>query len=372
MQTKGRIFVSKIKKILYFVFILGWIFPKLSISNVNIGIQEIAAILLILFYYKVEKKIIFYFSLDLLFSLLLFLLACIFIINDSDYEGILIGIRTLIFVVASIGLSSFSVDELEKLLKSVLFYIFIFILFSLIRIIVNLIFNTFEPTNFFYGSDSYRIRAPFENGGASSQVPIGYMLALILTNNKFLNNFKRFTLILGAIGTTSRASLISIIFIFIKKINFKKISSYLTILLIIILGYLFYLKSFSHSDNGTLDGSSNQRIELYTKSINTLFENPQALLFGYGLSSNMLLKKTGDGFYESFIFNSLMQGGVFLFLFSILILIKTFYIEFRYKINSIGLVVLIGNLLGGSNYFSMYAYPIMVLLIIIETKNNQT
>jgi hypothetical protein len=169
-----------------------------------------------------------------------------------------------------------------------------------------------------YGSDSYRVRAPFENGGASSQVPIGYMIALLITiPSVYLKSWvKKIFFILGAVGTTSRASLIAICLTLLAKFNFKKIFSYFLLLVISGLLYIFYLKSFSHSDTGELDGSANKRIELYTYSIKLLQNNPTAFFYGFGIGSNSLETKTGESFFESFFVNSFMQGGILLFLIS--------------------------------------------------------
>jgi hypothetical protein len=223
----------------------------------------------------------------------------------------------------------------------------------------------------FYGSDSYRVRAPFENGGASSQVPIGYMIAMLITIPPlYLNSWlKKIFFILGAVGTTSRASIAAICLTLLRKINFKKIISYFVVVIVFGLLFIFYLKSFSHSDSGELDGSANKRIELYTYSVQLIKNNPTALLYGFGIGSNSLESKTGESFFESFFVNSFMQGGILLLVISIWIIIKSIYYDYKKKLNSISFVLIFGNLVGGSNYFSMYAYPLMVLIIIIAFKS---
>jgi hypothetical protein len=82
-----------------------------------------------------------------------------------------------------------------------------------------------------------------------------------------------------------------------------------------------------------------------------------------------LFVETGESFYESFIINSFMQGGFILLLGAIWIIIKSIYYDYKYKIYTISLVVLFGNVIGGSNYFSMFAYPLMVLIISTAVKN---
>jgi hypothetical protein len=131
------------------------------------------------------------------------------------------------------------------------------------------------------------------------------------------------------------------------------------------------LKSFT-SNQGELDGSASKRLDLYEKSFQLMLENPESLFSGFGISSTALSNATGEGFYESFIFNSFMQGGVFLLLSSLSILISIIYYDFKYKLYFISIVVLLGNAVGGSNYFSMYAYPLMALIIIFAVKKQNS
>jgi len=366
-----RYSVSKFKMFLYFLFICGWIFPKINIGPYNLGFQEIIAFSLFLVNFRIDKGIFAIFRADILFSMALSFAGLSYFVYNNDLEGLLIGLRTLLFVFASIGISSLSLEKMLMLLKSIIFFIFIFCLFSVTRILLNFYVNSFDIINFFYGSDSYRVRAPFENGGASSQVPIGYMLAILLSVPSYLlSKTKMITLILGALGTTSRASLLSIVLIYGKKLNFKKFNSIIIASILSLLILAFFLKSFLQGENYQIDGSANKRLELYSNSINLLYNHPKSFFIGFGLSTNSLILTTGEGFYESFLINSFMQGGILLFIFALWIIIKTMYFDYKYGFFSISIAVLIGNLVGGSNYFSMYAYPLMVLIISFGYKKN--
>lgn len=355
-----------IKLVLSLMFICGWLLPKIKIGGFNLGLQEFAAILMILYRYRIKSYILRIFRADLYFSLFLFGFGIFYFVKIGDLEGILMGVRTMLFVFASLSFSAFSKADLNKLIKRVSTVYLVFVIWSVTRILFNILVNSFDMLNFFYGSDSYRVRSPFENGGASSQVPIGYMLALLLCLPSVAKSrFKKIAFMLGAFGTTSRASILSIAIVYARKIDFRKIGGIISIsLLVSLLAYAAYLKSFSMS-GGELDGSANKRLELYFNSIGLMFRNPESLLIGFGVSTNVLASATGEGFYESFIVNSLMQGGLFLFIISIWILVKTFYYDFKYRMYSISIVVFFGNAVGGSNYFSMFAYPLMALIISI-------
>ncbi|AWG21430.1 hypothetical protein FFWV33_07740 [Flavobacterium faecale] len=363
-----KISFSSIKNYLAIFFICGWLLPKIAIGGFNIGVQEIAALSLISFKYKINRNILRFFIADLFFAGF-FLFIGIFYLINNDLEGLLIGVRTLLFVLAVLSFTSFDYINIQKLMKSVVSINFIFILYSVSRILLNILVNPFDILNFFYGSDSYRIRSPFEpEGAASSQVPIGYLLALILCIPSVMNSkLKKIVFILGAVGTTSRAAILSIVLVYMKKVNFKKISAVFAILFIILLGYIVFLKSFTAND-GELDGSADKRLELYSNSINVVFDNPKSLFLGFGLSTKSLTVATGEGFYESFLLNSFMQGGGILLIMSIWILVKSFYYDFKYKIYTISFVVFLGNAIGGSNYFSMFAYPLMGLIVCLAFK----
>jgi len=371
-MSKLKFHTESIKIILFFIYISGWLLPKFTIFNINVGIQEIVGVLILIFFFKVNTGIYKYFIPEIIYSLFLITLSFFYFIYNSDIQGLLIGIRTFLFVLVSLCLSSISLQKLISLLKSIINLYFLFIIVSVLRIILNFYFNSFDLINMFYGSDSYRVRAPFENGGASSQVPIGYMIAMLIAIPQLYLGIwtKNIIFILGAVGTTSRASMASICLILFKKIKLKKVLSYFIIVIIFGLLYIFYLKSFSQSDSAELDGSADKRIELYTYSLQLIKNNPSALFYGFGIGSNSLENKTGESFFESFFINSFMQGGILLLVISIWIIIKSTYFNYKINLNSISFVLIIGNLVGGSNYFSMYAYPLMVLIIIIKFKSN--
>lgn len=362
---------ESINYILSLIFICGWLLPKLNIGA-NVGVQELAAVLILLYRYKISSQILSIMYADICFAVLLLAYGVLYLLILADVEGFLIGVRTILFVFASMSFSNYSLLILKKLLNVVIFITFLFVLWSVSRILLNIIFNSFDLNNFLYGSDSYRVRAPFQNGGASSQVPIGYLLALILCLPTVMDSrFKKIVFMLGAIGTTSRASILSIALVYLRKIKLTKFSGFFTIVFISLIGLVMYLKSTSLND-GELDGSASKRLELYSSSYSIMIEHPAAIFLGFGVSTSALADSTGEGFYESFIINSLMQGGILLFIGSILILLKTLYYDYKLKLHSIGVVVFFGNALGGSNYFSMFAYPLMVLIICYTIKDSTT
>ena len=98
-----------------------------------------------------------------------------------------------IYLLATKTITGIDFKQLDKIIKVVIYINLTFIFISLIKIILYLLVNPFDLINFLYGSDSLRIKAPFEpEGAASSQVPIGYMLALLLCLPIVINsNFKK-------------------------------------------------------------------------------------------------------------------------------------------------------------------------------------
>lgn len=362
---------NTIKYGLAIVFICGWLLPKLNVGGVNIGIQELVALMLILYNYRISSHAMKVFRADIYFSVAYLLFAILHFIRLLDYEGLLIGVRTMIFLFAGLGLSSFDEQTLKRTIKSVTFINICFLTWSVSRIILHTFSTSFDIINFFYGGDSYRVRAPFENGGASSQVPIGYMIALMFCIPVvYFSLLKRVIVIIGAIGTTSRASIISLAIVMGKRLKVASLPGILSLIVVAVLIVTIYLKSFS-ANEGDIDGSANKRFELYLSSINIMISNPESILIGFGLSTASLENATGEGFYESFLFNSLMQGGLFLFVSSVWILVKTFYYDYKYNLYSASIVVFFGNAIGGSNYFSMYAFPLFMLLVFSALKRKE-
>ena len=339
LTTKFRVTEKDVKYILSVVLIIGWLLPKLNVAGVNIGIQELVAVVIIGYKYKISTEAIRIFRADIYFAIAYFLFAVLHFIRLLDVEGLLIGIRTMIFILAGLGMSSFDDQMFKRIIRAVSFIIIGFLIWSISRITLHIFSTSFDLLNFFYGGDSYRVRAPFENGGASSQVPIGYMIALLFCFPPVYSSLpKRVIVILGAIGTTSRASIVSLALVMGKRLKVASLTGILSLMVVAALFITIYLKSFS-ANEGEIDGSANKRFELYFSSTKILFSHPEAIFIGFGLSTTSLEKATGEGFYESFLFNSLMQGGVFLFICSIWILVKTFYYDYKYKFYSASIVV---------------------------------
>lgn len=363
-------YVIRFRVALMFVFVVGWLLPKFSLGGVNIGIQEISSILILLTFkmQKIAQRILLW---DILYSFAFATIAVGNFILFKDLEALLTGLRTLLFVAVCMNFSALSVKEIVKLKHYVLLVNYLFVTISVFRILFHFIFDGFDALNFFYGADSYRVRAPFENGGASSQVPIGYMLVfcfLMMASSEWV---KKTITLSGIIATTSRAALLSVVFSVIKGMNFRKAGNLvLAFIILALLGTIVYLKSFMAND-GALDGSANKRLELYISAITLMLKSPAAILTGFGVTTKALAEATGEGFYESFLFNSLMQGGVILLALSVGILIKAFYWEKKYGLSGIGIAIFLGNAIGGSNYFSMYAYPLMALWIFSSVKQQQ-
>jgi hypothetical protein len=358
-----------VKIILYTLFISGWLLPKIVFDSFNIGIQEFSGVL-ILCSFRSKFYIHRFWIIEVFFSVFVLFISIIQFLYLRDLYGIFISFRVLLFVLVASILINDQIENLFSALKINSFIILVFIVVNVFRILLNIFENSFDPISFFHGSDSYRVRAPFENGLASSQIPIGYLFSILFCFPFFQSSFfKKYTLLIGAIGTTSRAAMISLALKLAVSINLKKISSLIIIIFLSALMFLVYAKSFT-GDSGEVSGSTSKRAELYINAFQLMTQDPQKLLVGFGLSPTALEKYTGESFYESFVINSFMQGGILLMLASLAIFIKTAYFDYKIGLNWIIFPVLIGNLIGGSNYFSMYAFPFYALLISYQIKLN--
>lgn len=360
---------ENIKIFLIVLFVAGWLVPKVSLGA-SVGIQDLASVLLLI-NFKIKKDVFHLFYGELVYAILLLFFAVIEFVMYNSLDGFLISVRILLYVLAGISILRYNINIIQKSFRVIVKIYIVYFIYNFLIIIFYVLNGGVSLAVFLLGYGDFRIKAPFEGGGTTT-VPIGYMLSLLLTVTFAL--YGRLTNIffsLCALGTASRSAILSVFLILGRQMNFRKISSWLFALPIVILflGFI-YMKSFG-SDSGSLDGSSSKRMELYTYALKVIWENPSALLIGVGVSGSVLEARLGESFFESMLFNSLVQGGVLLLLSSVFIIVKSIYYDYRYKLNYLSIPILIGNVIGGSNYFSMFAFPLMVLIIAHKIGSNQ-
>lgn len=362
-------FKENIKIFFIILYVCGWLFPKLTIGGINLGIQDLACVLLLL-NIKINKNYLNFFFAELLYASVILLFSVFEIINNSSLEGALIAIRIFLFVISGIAISRFQILTIRTALKLIVKIYIIYFLYNLIIILYNIIGGGINLIVFLRGYGDFRIKAPFEGGGTTT-VPIGYMFSILLTLTLVhYNRWINFFFSICALGTASRSAILSVFVTNGLNMNFKRISSWLLAIPFIVLFIGFVLMK-SLGDSGEIDGSSAKRFDLYIYALKLMWHNPIALFTGFGVGPKVLEANIGESFFESLVFNSLIQGGLILFISSIFILIKCVFCDIKYKLNYISIPVLIGNLIGGSNYFSMFAFPLMILIIVYTISSRQ-
>jgi hypothetical protein len=352
-----------IKKSLFLMLHLGWIFPKVNLGFLNLGVQEISALLIIILYLKIEISFLKFFFLEIFYAFVIILIGLGYFIKNQDFYGLFLGVRLMLFTLAILSIDKKS-NYIENILKYCVKFCFVFVLFSILFIALSFGLNGFNIIDFLYGSGYNKIRAPFEgDNAASSQIPIGILLAILSVFPKnLLTGLSRKYFIIGTFLTTSRAAILG----YISAVIFNSKSRFFYKVIIFLSGALFlFVKTFSQGGySNTFDGSSNVRLKLWSHAITFYSEHPYRLLFGNGIGSRSLFENTGFGFYESSIVNSLMQGGVPLMTVVLFIFFRNIVYDRKFKLEGISFLLLFANSLGGDNYFSMYSYPITLTYII--------
>lgn len=356
-----------IKKILFLLLHLGWLFPKIDLGILNLGIQEISGVIIIVFFLKIETSFLKIFFLEIAFAFMSLVIGLSYFVFNHDYYGLFLGIRLLVFTLALLSIEK-DCNFIEDILKYCAKVCFLFVLFSIIAIIISFGLGGFNIFDFLYGSGYNKIRAPFEgNNAASSQIPMGILLALLsIFPNHIVGSFQRKVFVIGTFLSTSRAAILGYVSAII--INRNTIFIYKSLIIIMGASFIYFKTYLQGGYSNTLDGSTNLRLELYLHAIKFYSENPVLLLLGNGIGSKSLMENTGYGFYESSIINSLMQGGIILMLLIVFIFIRNLIFDRKYNLGGISILLLAANTVGGDNYFSMYSYPITMTFIIYQIK----
>ena len=332
--------------IVILLFLSGWLFPKYF----GIGVTEVAGLLLIFLYCR--NGVITKFQLNhskeiLLFAFYSFLTSTIWILSD-DFEGLIRSMRLLGYAFMFLLFFRLPTKKVQKAIQLYDIILIIYLVFYFYRLSQSLtIFNLI------YGG--YALKPPvYDLQSASAQIPFSLNLAYysILRINHRIHPFS----FIATIFTTTRSTIIG----FIPKLLSKK----RFLIFAIPIFALILIKSFSFTKSSKIiDGSSLKRLEYYKLGKEIATENIQTLFLGNGYGLKSLEKKIGHETFESFLIDSLLQGGIILLILSILIIRRFWILSKLLNNKTLFYIIFISALLGGNNLFSPYAFPILTILI---------
>lgn len=332
--------------ILVLFFLSGWLFPKFF----GVGVTEVSGLLLIFLYCRngVITKLQWNQSKEiLLFAFYSFLTSTFWILSE-DYEGLIRSIRLLGYALMFIMFFRLPINVVQKAFKIYDMVLIIYLIFYFYRLSQGI-----TVYNLIYGG--YALMPPVYNlQSASAQIPFSLHLAFysILRINRKIYLFS----FLGTIFTTTRSTILG----FIPKVLAQK--KYFIFAIPILAAIIIKSFSFNKSSN-ILDGSSLKRMEYYNLGIEIATENIQSLFFGNGYGLEFLEKKMGTETFESFFLDSLIQGGIILLILSFMILRRFWILSKILKNKTLFYIVFLSTLVGGNNFFSPYAFPILTILI---------
>jgi hypothetical protein len=385
---------SKLQKIFPFLLglaVIGFLAPRFEILGLRLAYTDLFCLIILSMAIIGPTDYSIYRSgirrVEISYIVILLVLGVYYGLAYSDPASLFIPLRLLVFCVAGATAVFINKQILNKTLKIITWIIIVAYIPDSVNALYSLISGKITLFDFMWNYDAGRLTAHYEGAEGTSSVPIGYLFSFIFLYNysKYSENrsVKWFVLSLISITmcilTASRSSILSCITTIIimqfgrkSKATIKEriIKIFLLLLMVYYLGDLLLSKSLI---DGSLDGSSSQRLSYYTKAYDDFLSQPKIFLLGNGISDSLLFNQTGIAFYESLLFNSMAQGGFFLFISSLTLLISPLFYVYRFRnilldcekrsIISICLIVIVGNALGGANYFSFYAYLYYRLLL---------
>lgn len=386
-MSKGR---QTLLAIMLGLACIGFLAPRFVISGTRVALTDLACIfsicLLMLGPTKYSQYISGFRKAELFYVSFYLILGLGYSIVYFDPGSLVIAIRVLLFCLAGATVAFLSEVALKRTLMWVTLILLFFYAFDTVNAVVSLVSGKTSLFEFMWNYEGGRLTAPHEGTEGTSSVPIGYLFSFV-----FLYAFSQYHKVRSiswalisvitismCVLTASRAAILSVIMIIMvfgyysnKNSKFLK-RVVIMALLFTIIYFLAEILSTKSIINGSLDGSSLQRLNYYSSAFDRFFSEPNSFIFGNGLSDTLLLSRTGIAFYESLLFNSMAQGGIILFISSSALLCSFFYQAYRNKqrillnqrcnLISIGLIIFIGNMMGGANYFSLYSYLYFCLL----------
>ena len=369
---------------------VGFLAPRFEFVSTRLAVTDLACFLIICVVALGPTNYSHYRSgirgVELSYTVIFSILGIYYSLVFYDLGSLIIPLRVLYYCLAGASVAFLSKAVLDFTLKAVTFLIILFYIPDAVNAFTSLVGGKITLIEFMWNYEAGRLTAPYEGSEGTSSVPIGYLFSFIFlyTISQYYGTRSVKWFFLSAISitmcvlTASRSSVLTAIatvaiFYYYDAHNsgiLKRIIKICIALIVIyFLGEILLSKSVI---DGSLDGSSTQRVLYYQTAYNNLFSDLTTFLLGNGISDSLLLTRTGIAFYESLLFNSMAQGGIILFFSSAILLASTLYFSYRpgacislnqkRQMLSIGLVIIIGNALGGANYFSIYSYLYFRLL----------
>lgn len=371
----------------------AFLLPKYQVAGLNVGVLELLCIfgILALSPYAPLSNIFIQQKRELIYCTLLLAYGFLWSLIESDTMSVIIAMRVVLFCAWSIViLNTIPIKSLEFALKTASLVILLIYTPSAINAIVSLLSGEMSLFTFLWDYDAGRLKAPHEIG--TSSVPIGYLFSIISIScfqfsyrsrsNSGIWALSGVIFVLFSFLTASRAaiigsslSLLAYFFACTRNKARSKLPIHLAVLAIPIsfAGVFLFAKS---SIDDQIDGSTYQRLEYYLKALKLTFDGFAPATIGSGISDDLLYLRTGTSFYESMIFNSLVQGGLPLFLAATLVVAGPLIVcirrcrsdDARAFLLALSANVIIGNMIAGANYFSQYSYFYFIVLLFILTK----
>ena len=351
------------------ISIFACFLPFISFGNLNLYVSEIilytSTVMVLNTKFVLNKKLLLAFS-------TLIAIGFYHAINNVVLNDVIIPIRNaLLFYSSFILIRHLSLTTLKKLFVISVSTLCLVYTVYIAQTVINLLMGKVSVLDFLYDYQQGRIKAFFENGTTS--VVIGSLLsgvfAITLCSHKIKNRKVLLTVIfvLGIL-TASRSNTLSNIIALLSYHLMTRPTPTLgwcmkTFFLLIISAvgcYIILLKIVLADVN--IDGSASIRLQYYSTAIGSA-QTAWDLLFGHGFSEEVLFNKFGISFFESYFFNSYMQAGivgVFIFTYLLVKIVFVHTLDLRQYITILG-CLLIGNLLGGANLFSIFVLPFTLL-----------
>jgi hypothetical protein len=225
--------------------------------------------------------------------------------------------------------------------------------------------------NFLYDYDLGRVKAFYENGTTS--VVIGSLLSVLFTLtlcSKLLKYRKLLLFVLFILGTftASRANILSnimalVVYHSMTKSQFSVSWAMRTIALSVVCLaglYIIMLKIILAGVN--IDGSALTRLNFYMIALESA-QSIRDLFLGHGFSEEALHTKFGISFFESYFFNFYMQAGLIGLFSAVYIIFRIVLIYNLPKRDTSTILsgILVANLIGGANLFSIFVLPFLLL-----------
>ncbi|MCA3255323.1 MAG: hypothetical protein INF91_06885 [Alphaproteobacteria bacterium] len=362
----------------------GFLLPKVPLGGFEAGLTELMAVALAglglivpvdraALVEAVRSRLT-----ELVYAIAFVLLAVVHGAFGSDPASIALAVRVFMFVLAGIILSTIDFNDARRGMMALSVIILAFYTPTMVSTVWRLGTGELGLAKFLWDYDAGRIVAPHESGRTSS-VPLGYLMSILFLFFCLELRRKRSLVIAGLVIvsftavllTASRAALlggVATLMLYGLPSIWQASKPFVRFLTVLIGGSfsvaalaIVYAKTLI---DGALDGSGQQRLDYYSNALTNVVSDPLRFMVGFGISDAQLNARTGIAFYESLLFNSLVQGGVIFAVLSFVMIASPLLlalgrgksVDQRLAALALAATVGVGNLIGGANFFSVYAF----------------